>query len=475
MSDVYTIINKIEKGKQLESNLAMFAGSMMTNASRLSYVRFTLNFPVFYEQMQEEEEKKTDLPEGIVHIGKCVVKLAEKLVSEPFSGEAMEQDVKEADALRNSIIKQMKYLTALADRFTIYEYVMNRMEYRFREDGLPEGYSDAEWKDQIMQYLLSDRDRTAMQLKTVQVVEQLPLRMAKSRFFQILENGLSVYKGTEKSSVDEILYMIRTGALLEEPEGLETYYPSLCRDVAALYATDFETMDQETFESRLGQMKAGFEKLNLFTDLMLICQELVNDLYVIFLSRPYAMSELSERESCEAIIKEICQDFKASAGQLSSDMFAKFEKLEGVQERLYESFAAGDAKLAQITERYQDLLNGLMLDKMYASLAVISKLLSNSLFVDLKEKEKQETEIADEAYIMQVYQDVADELRSHLKQVSKGVGRAIMAKVLTVLPLFLTSFDEVESYIMSSLEACQDQAEKAACVEIITQMIRENA
>ena len=269
--------------------------------------------------------------------------------------------------------------------------------------------------------------------------------------------------------------MIRTGALLEEPEGLETYYPSLCRDVAALYATDFETMDQETFESRLGQMKAGFEKLNLFTDLMLICQELVNDLYVIFLSRPYAMSELSERESCEAIIKEICQDFKASAGQLSSDMFAKFEKLEGVQERLYESFAAGDAKLAQITERYQDLLNGLMLDKMYASLAVISKLLSNSLFVDLKEKEKQETEIADEAYIMQVYQDVADELRSHLKQVSKGVGRAIMAKVLTVLPLFLTSFDEVESYILSSLEACQDQAEKAACVEIITQMIRENA
>ena len=134
MSDVYTIIKRLEKGKQLESNLAMFANSMMTNASRLSHIRFTLNFSVFYERVQEELEKKTDFPEAVTDIVNRVVTLANGLVELPFSGDGMERDVAEADELRNTIIQQMKYLTALSDRFTIYEYVMNRLEYRFRED-----------------------------------------------------------------------------------------------------------------------------------------------------------------------------------------------------------------------------------------------------------------------------------------------------------------------------------------------------
>lgn len=476
MSDVYTIIKRLEKGKQVESNLAMFANSMMTNASRLSHIRFTLNFSVFYERVQEELEKKTDFPEAVTDIVNRVVTLANGLVELPFSGDGMERDVAEADELRNTIIQQMKYLTALSDRFTIYEYVMNRMEYRFREDKLPEGYQDEDMKEQLMQYLLADRDRTVMQLKTVQVVEQLPMRMAKGRFFQILEDGLSVYKGSEKKTVEEVLYMIRTCSMMEEPEGMKEAYPALYQEVSGVFGGDWDEMDRNTFQERLEHMKSGFENLNLFTDLMLISQELVNDLYVIFLSRPYAMADLSEKESCEAIIKEICQDFKASAGPLPADLFAKFEQLEGVQERCYEGFAAGDAKLLDIQERYHDLLDGLMLDKIYASLALISKLLSNSMFIELNEKEETgEDGIADDAYVEQVTHTLAEELRGHLKQVPKGVGRAIMAKVLTALPLFVTNYQEVESYIKSSLESCTDEAEKAACVEILTQMIRDEA
>ena len=76
----------------------------------------------------------------------------------------------------------MKLLTALSDRFTLCEYVMNRVEYRFREGNLPQGYGDEELKERLMAYLTSDSDRTAMQLKTVRVLEQLPMRMSKGRF-----------------------------------------------------------------------------------------------------------------------------------------------------------------------------------------------------------------------------------------------------------------------------------------------------
>ena len=93
MSDVYTIIKRLEKGKQVECNLAMFANSMMTNASRLSHIRFTLNFSVFYERVQEELEKKTDFPEAVTDIVNRVVTLANGLVELPFSGDGMERDV----------------------------------------------------------------------------------------------------------------------------------------------------------------------------------------------------------------------------------------------------------------------------------------------------------------------------------------------------------------------------------------------
>lgn len=251
MSDIYTIIKGIEKGKLLESNLAMFASSMMTNASRLSYIRFTLNFPTLYERVQEEEENGTKLPKIVTDLVGSLVDLAERLVGEPFSGEAMEKNVKDVDELRNKITEQVQYLTALADRFTIYEYVMNRIEYRFREDKLPEGYQDETMKEEIMEYLTSDPDRTVMQLKTVDVIEQLPLRMAKTRFFQILEDGLSVYKGLDKKSVEEILYMIRTTALLEEPAGMKEGYPDLYQAVDGLFKEDWDSMNQERFENLL--------------------------------------------------------------------------------------------------------------------------------------------------------------------------------------------------------------------------------
>lgn len=473
MSDVYTIIKRIEKEKQLESNLAMFAGSMMTNASRLSYIRFTLNFPILYEQVQEEEEKKTKLPKAITDLIKHLVELAERLVSEPFSGETMESNVREVDELRNGIIEQIQYLTALSDRYTIYEYVMNRVEYRFREDKLPVGYQDEILRDQIMEYLLSDRDRNAMQLKVVQVIEQLPIRMAKSRFYQILQDGLSVYKGSDKKALEEVLYRIRTSALLEEPDGMKETYSDLYEGIRGLLLMDWDSMDGETYKHLSKQMRDDFENLNLFTDLMMISAELVNDLYVIFLSRPYAMAEVSERESCEAIIKEICQDFKVSAGALSVELFKKFEKLEGIQERCYEGFTAGDVKLAEIREQYHTLLQGLMLDKMYASLAVISKLLSNSLFIDLSEDEKTERIFADDDCIDQNVRVLSEELRTLLKQMPKCVGRAVMAKVLTNLPLFVTNYQELELYILNSLESCKDEAEKAACVEILTKMMQD--
>ena len=474
MSDMDTIMKNLKKGKQVESNLAMFANSMMTNASRLAQIRFTLNFPVLYESMLEEEAA-ANLPAPLQQVITEIFRLAWRLVEEPFSGAGMEEEVQRTDRLRSEMIGQMKLLTALSDRFTLCEYVMNRVEYRFREGNLPQGYGDEELKERLMAYLTSDSDRTAMQLKTVRVLEQLPMRMSKGRFFQILEDGLSVYRGSEKKTVEEVLYMIRTGAMLSEEEDLDVSYSSLQEISRQVFQTDWKQADASLFDALHQKMQKGFGQLNVYTDLLMLSQELVNDLYVIFLSRPYAMADLEEKKTCETIIKEICLAFQASAGPLSSEFFQKFSRLEGVQERCSAALEEANAQLEEIQDKYKQLLPGLMLDKIYASLSLMEKLFSNSLFVELNgQKEETMAETADEVYIAQVYGDLAGELKALLRQLPRNVGRAVMAKVLTFLPLFVTNRQEVEAYIEESLASCSDQAEKTACVEILETMMKDD-
>ena len=105
----------------------------------------------------------------------------------------------------------------------------------------------------------------------------------------------------------------------------------------------------------------------------------------------------------------------------------------------------------------------------------MEKLFSNSLFVELNgQKEETMAETADEVYIAQVYGDLAGELKALLRQLPRNVGRAVMAKVLTFLPLFVTNRREVEAYIEESLASCSDQAEKTACVEILETMMKDD-
>ena len=47
-----------------------------------------------------------------------------------------------------------------------------------------------------------------------------------------------------------------------------------------------------------------------------------------------------------------------------------------------------------------------------------------------------------------------------------------MAKILSRLPVFFHSSDELFSYIENSLEACEDEAEREASVRLI-RMIRD--
>ena len=123
----------------------------------------------------------------------------------------------EALSLRKESTQIMELLSAYTDRFTVYEYVLNRLEYRFSGASLEAGYSDEDMTQEILQKLSSETDQTVRQSMLVSIIEQLPMRMTRKRFFQVLAEGMDAYKGSDKEAVDGQLFMLRTAAMLEEP------------------------------------------------------------------------------------------------------------------------------------------------------------------------------------------------------------------------------------------------------------------
>ena len=58
-------------------------------------------------------------------------------------------------------------------------------------------------------------------------------------------------------------------------------------------------------------------------------------------------------------------------------------------------------------------------------------------------------------------------------QQPKRVVRAVMAKVISSLPMVFANSDQVREYLVNGLESCVDLAEREASMELLEQSLRE--
>ena len=113
-----------------------------------------------------------------------------------------------------------------------------------------------------------------------------------------------------------------------------------------------------------------------------------------------------------------------------------------------------------------------MLDKIYATLKLISQLQSTSIFIELDADNGAE-DIIDENVLMNKRDELIDEFAAFLTGKTKQFNRAVMWVVLSSLPVFFNSLNEVTEYVENSLFGCSDEAEKRAVEEIIKNIIFE--
>lgn len=108
----------------------------------------------------------------------------------------------------------------------------------------------------------------------------------------------------------------------------------------------------------------------------------------------------------------------------------------------------------------------------------VDRLLSGSSFAELKQPEEnakqesaEEEKEVDRPWLEQVAGEYFKELETVFSGTSKPVVRAIMAKVLSDLPVYFRSMSEIEDYIRGSLESCLDEEEKETCKELLEELM----
>lgn len=468
MSEINLMLKEITNKRNLETNLSKYSNYMMSEYNSLSYTKLALNYYTITDMVTE----KKDLSGKLVSLLEQLNTLVDKYVINQ-SVEDIEAGVTAIDTIRNDIMNVMSIITSYTDHFNIYEYILNRVEYKFADDEYDDTYYKTELGKDIMNYIVSERENNTINLKISEIIGQLPVRMTKNKFLELVSDTFTLYNGATIKAVDDFIYTLRTSSTISRPDGFETEFAEFFDILKEFEQVDFKNIDKATYDKCHDLLMIAAEKLFVLADMFMLLEEAVNDVYAIILSNPYAICDVDKNNATRNIIRYAYSEYNGISCDINEDNIGdSFEQIEGEQERLSEVIMACEYVLDDVLNNQMDMCQSLMLDKIYRTLGVITKLQSSSIFIDLNES-KANTQIISEEQLEEKKLNLLNELSALFKEHSQQFNRAIMAVVLSSLPVFFNSLQEVTEYVDNSLFGCSDVAERRAVEEVVKSIMFE--
>ena len=349
----------------------------------------------------------------------------EALVEKSFSDYAsLEETGKKADALKTEIRDEVEKLVKIIDRLELDKYVSEREAKEGESFDYPD---DDEAAKIVLRSIFAVNDNAIINERIKNAVYELPVRMTKVRFFDIIKNGMKLYIGSDCDILDRFVYMLESSTGISGDEVLKSME---------------EKPDLEKIRER-------YEYLN---DLAGICN------YICVIGGTDEKVRAEKKENVEKLIELI----KLSSS-LNGDNAADAEKilgsLEGKLEDMSQKVPALEAKLAGYIESEEGELSekAVMLERM-------RRLMSSSLYADLDTEVPEE---ADEKAVEQAFEGLKGKLEACFSADGRTLNRARMAAALSSLPVFFNSRTEVMNYVREALSSCSNNHEKNIAVSNI--------
>ena len=375
-----------------------------------------------------------------------------------------EEAIRSIVLLRKEVTDFMNNITLYSDVLSIYEHILNRVEYRFKDCTKPNlDYVST----RIQQFIFADKDAVITNDKIKTIVSELPIRMTKQRFYDILSDSLDIYEGSDTSSVNSFIYMIRTISTLQndlqpvkELTGIEDF-------IARCNQTDYSVISQEEYTQLVSELQNYGELLTDIVNVYMQVQDCINHFYTIKLCCPYAAHTSSAGTAALDMVSHIREHYRDTDSQLVlNGCNAYLEQLEGKQEDIMERVMGFEALLSDVA---LELENNQESNSAIDALLICEKLVSTSMFIDLDSDT--DCQIADNSYIKTAKEKLIADFSAFFANHSQIINRAIMSAVIGAVPVFFKNTDEIVQYINYALEHCSDISELCACVEIVNQIM----
>lgn len=466
------ISKNITGGIHLEESIPSFFNHLVTEYHTYGSMELAMHYYSFYEAYCDNEHVWSDHNKETIKNVNCLVR---DHIVKASTGERLEKAVAQIDSIRNEIISRMHVIAAYTDVFMIYEYVLNRVEYRFKGDIKP--LDDQEFTREILQYIFDSEDNFIINENIKEIIGQLPVRITRQKYFDLLKDSIKAYQGAERDTLDTFLYLIRTSAMLHMPKNMEEYYPKLWEMKEKLSSLSYKEISKEEYEEASTMLRVASLMLETENFVYYNLQEIVNDVYVLLLSSNYTGMVENPREKQEEasfnIIKEINKAFFVKEKkELPDALIQHFAIMEGVLEEVSGELIALEEVLDLLERDYKQLISDLFIDKLFQALLRCNDLLSSSIFIEFHEHKDHST--VDEALAEKEADTLINDLARIFKELDRAITRAIMGNTLNKIPVFFKNRTEVMEYILYSLDRCTDTYEKAACAEIIQGIMEEN-
>lgn len=462
------IITDIGRKKNLEENLPKYVSCMKSADYEYAVSKFALNFFTVKEMLEDKKEKiEPEIVSFIIGIN--------KLVNTYVAGKCSEVDPKDmllVSDMRNKVTARMKVLTAYTDAFELYEYILNRKEFGFEENVTEEvekmfsEYDVDAFSQEIYNFIFADKDKMAVNSKIQSLIGQLPLRMTKNKFYDIIGQTLSIYNGSEIGSLNEFCDMVCDTVLINKPEGFEEFYPELFKAYTELKEYDYTDLSLEDYRRLAAVLDSAATYINdTVSDYMMLI-ELINDMYTMLLVNDARNSIGDDYKKAIDVIASIAASVDKDTA-MDDDTYELLSGLVGLQEQAGEYKMLPEASFYDIVTGNSVQIEQCGLDSDFKDLEAVNKLLSGSLFADIDNVSGYNTMPADTETIVAFKDKLCEGFAGLFEENKMIVNRAIMAKALSNIPVFFNTTEEIKEYIEHSLAHCSNRGEQIACYSVI--------
>ena len=173
------------------------------------------------------------------------------------------------------------------------------------------------------------------------------------------------------------------------------------------------------------------------------------------------------------ILGHICECFNSEyTKEIEDEVTGKLVYIEGIQEKSHTLCMQLEQAIDEdILEMYVNSSNNI------SDIIVMFKkcclLTSTSIFIDLKENQIEDIDV-DDKILKDKIEELINELKELFAKKSRVYTRAVMANILSELPVFFVNMNEVIDYVQTQISSCKNKIEKIACYAILSDIMADD-